>query len=398
MRLFGFGKKKEKQGKMEFTPENAQEYLLHESLHGMFAVDDVVENDHIYLPDWKLTITPAIQQLTEKSAVLDFYLWHPDWRMTIYECCASPGKDMHTALGLATGSFLFGIMQGITTMFAKENPRTMETEFAGKPHSFQVYLSDIVGMGESPQTENVDFYWNLLKDDIRKRMGNQRFCYVKVYASVVNGKQICECRINDVISDELSEKITKATANWPASYYASHKQFFFIEQDAATIQPYPYHGEAGEKEFIGKVLKAVQLFHASDTQEAFDTLQERLVAELGDATLATECRLFLPEICAERAGADKVKFSETIDLLLPNGAKNTFYKHQLTDYYALENTLFTIFQQGIFGEETNAIYQELVGTSAICNVLNQMLEKGSQLENCQLTALLFHVDEQFEIR
>ena len=400
MGLFSKNKKKGQYGDGNTTnPEEALAYLLHEELPGYFAVEAIVQDNQLYLPKWELRITPVIQQLTEQSAVLGFYLSHPNWGQPLYECCASVGKDPKQAMGMAVGSFLFGCMQGITKLFAKENANPLEISFAGKPHRFNAYLSDIVGMGESPQVEDIYIYWNLLKEDIQKRLGNHRFCYVKIYGSKVNGEAIGECRINDIQSDELSAKVAELVEKWDVQQFASHKQFFFIEQDADTIQPYPYWGEQGEKNFIGKVLKAVGLFHASDTQEAFDSLLERLVTELGDATLATECRYFLPEICAEHAGASRqVKFSETIDLMTPDGEKITLYKHQLADYYTLENTLFTAFQQGIFGEETNAIYQELIGSSAICNVLEQMLQQGSQLENCQLTSLLYHIDERFEIR
>ena len=402
MGLFNFGKKNTKKDTYwdgdAAQPENALQHLINISLHGNFATEDIVQEHTLYLPKWQLHITPEIQQLTDQSAVLGFYIHHPNWGQPLYECCASVGKDAKTALGMAVGSFLFGFMSGMSRLFAKENARTLETDFVGKPHRFHTYLSDVVGMGESPQTDHVDSYWELLKEDIKKRLGNQRFCYVKISASKMKDEVIGECRINDVQSDELSAKVADFIKDWPVQNFASQKQFFFMEQDAETIQPYPYWGEKGEKEFIGKVIKAVQLFHTSDTQEAFDTLYERMVAELGDATLATECRYFLPEMCAERAGADKVKFSETIDLMLPNEEKITLFKHQLTDYYTLENTLFTAFGQGIFGEETNAIYQELVGTSAICSVLEQMMEQGSKLEDCRLTSLLFQIDDRFEIR
>lgn len=403
MGLFRFGKKEQNadpywDGNAE-NLEGAYLHLLNVALHDGFQTKDIVQENCLYLPDWQLRITPEIQQLTDQSAVLGFYIHHPNWGPLLYECCASAASDAKTALAMSAASFLFGFMQGIAQLFAKENPRTLETTFAGKPHRFNTYISDIVGMGESPEIENVAMYWELLKDDIKKRMGNQRFCYVKVYASKIRDEIIGECRINDVQSDELSAKVADFIKDWKVESFASQKQFFFIEQDADTIQPYPYWGEQGEKAFIGKVLKAVQMFHASDTQEAFDTLQERLVTELGDATLAIECRYFLPEICAEHAGEQQqVKFSETIDLLYPDGEKITLYKHQLTDYYTLQDTIFTAFEQGVFGEEANAVYQELVGTSAICSVLEQMLESGSQLEDCQLTGLTYQIDEQFEIR
>ncbi len=403
MGLFHFGKKNTNtdpywDGNAD-NIDGAYLHLLNIALHGNFQTEDKVQENCLYLPKWQLHITPHIQQLTDQSAVLGFSVHHPDWGLPLYECCASVGKDAKTAMGMAVGSFLFCFMAGISQLFAKENPRTLETIFAGKSHRFNTYTSDIVGMGESPEIKDVAMYWELLKDDIKKRMGNQRFCYVKVYASKIKDEIIGECRINDVQSDELSAKVADFIKDWKVESVASQKQFFFIEQDTNTIQPYPYWGEQGEKTFIGKVLKAVQMFHASNTQEAFDSLRERLVTELGDATLATECRYFLPEICAEHAGEQRqVKFSETIDLMYPDGEKITLYKHQLTDYYTLQNTIFTAFEQGVFGEEANAVYQELVGTSAICSVLEQMLESGSQLENCQLTGLTYQIDEGFEIR
>lgn len=403
MGLFHFGKKNPPADPYwDGNPDNlegAYLHLLNIALHGNFQTEDVVQENCLYLPKWQLHITPKIQQLTAQSAVLGFYIHHPNWGEALYECCASVGSDAKTAMGMAIGSFLFGFMSGISGLFAGENPRTLENDFANRHHSFKVYLSDIVGMGESPKDNQVDAYWELLKDDIRKRMGNQRFCYVKVYASKIKDEIIGECRINDVQSDELSAKVADFIKDWSVESFASQKQFFFIVQDANTLQPYPYWGEAGEKDFIGKVLKAVQLFHTSDTQEAFDSLYERLVTELGDATLAWECRYFLPEICAEHAGMQRqVKFSETITLQPQTGDAISLYKHQLADYYTLQNTLFTAFHQGLFGEETNNIYQELVGTSAICSVLEQVLEKTDSLENSRLTDLIYQIDERFELR
>lgn len=379
--------------------EGAYKHLLYTGLHGNFTVEDRVEKDSIFLPDWQLSITPEIQQLTGQSAVIGFYVYHPDWDKPLYECCASPGQDTKTAIGMSVGSFLFCFMQGLSLMFAKDSPLSLETDFAGTPHLFHAYLSDIVGMGDSPQVNNASAYWDLLKEDIAKRFGNQRFCYVKIYASKVNGEVIGECRINDVPSDELGAKIAEYIKDWEVSVFASHKQFFFLEQSPETLQPYPYWGEQGQKELIRKVITAVQLFHASDTQEAFDSLQERLTEVLGDATLAAECRLFLPEICAEHAGGrQQVQFGETLDILYPNREKITLYKHQLMDFYPMGNAMFRAFDQGIFGEETNDIYMELVGTSAISSALQQAMENGSQLENLHLTGLLYQVNEDFEIR
>ena len=140
MGLFNFGKKNTKKDTYwdgdAAQPENALQHLINISLHGNFATEDIVQEYTLYLPKWQLHITPEIQQLTDQSAVLGFYIHHPNWGQPLYECCASVGKDAKTALGMAVGSFLFGLMSGMSRLFAKENARTLETDFVGKPHRF----------------------------------------------------------------------------------------------------------------------------------------------------------------------------------------------------------------------------------------------------------------------
>ena len=60
--------------------------------------------------------------------------------------------------------------------------------------------------------------------------------------------------------------------------------------------------------------------------------------------------------------------------------------------------LFTLFEQGAFGEQANVIYQEYISTSAIYNVISQMKKKGTSLKDAQLTALRYQVGGGFEIR
>ena len=93
--------------------QGAYSHLLNVTLHECFQTKNIVEEDSVYLPEWQMRITPEIQQLTERSAVLGFYIHQPNWGPLLYECCASAGPDAKTALGMSAGSFLFGFMQGV---------------------------------------------------------------------------------------------------------------------------------------------------------------------------------------------------------------------------------------------------------------------------------------------
>ncbi len=78
--------------------------------------------------------------------------------------------------------------------------------------------------------------------------------------------------------------------------------------------------------------------------------------------------------------------------------KELVYKNQLADYYPLWNVFCETMRSGIFGDETNQIYQQLVGYSSTYQVICQLKKGGSRLEECRLTALLCQVDSDFEIR
>ncbi|MBD5129524.1 MAG: hypothetical protein HDT43_06325 [Ruminococcaceae bacterium] len=372
-----------------------------ESLHGCLETKDEIRDGKIFCPEWNVTITPEIDRLEEKMAILNFHITSPDWEEPLFECCAGMGKDTDTAIGMATGSFLFAFMQGIALMKREEDGVPLESKFAGHTHRWRVYKSNVVGNGESTDDDAkaiTAVYWDLLKEHIAKRLGNQKLCYVKIYAAKAVGadEQITgECRINDVPSAELGALVGEIAAKWNVTQFASQKQFFFIKQEPETVLPYPY-GENKLGIIREKVKTALELFGKVQSQEDYDALPDKLADALGDKTLAEECFSFLPEICAENA-FNQIAYSEEVQFATKNG-KLSVYKNQLADFYPLGHMMFNIFDSGCFGEHTNDLYKLMVSLSSIFGIVQQMNEKGNDLSNCRMTSLLFNVSEDFEIR
>lgn len=375
-----------------------RKYLLHAAFHGGFEAQDYIGDgeDCIHIPDWNVVITPQIGTVTHRSIVLDLYLYFPAWGREVYECSAGTGTDLKQALGMATGSFLFSLMDGIGAMVAKDRPRLLNTEFAGRSHQFQVYLSNIVGMGSSPQSAP-DVYWKLLEEDVRKRLGNQEFCLVKVYGAKVNGQVTAECRIDDRKSEELSGKLAGLIQEWEDSQFASHKQFILIRQEEKTLRPNFYAGAKGKEHLKKSVIKAAKLFHQADTQELYDTLEDRIAEEVKDKTLAKECCIFLPELCAQNAFRE-ISYSEQAELVQEEGVPITCYLSQLADYWAIWDAFEMALQDGAFGEEGDKIYQEYILASSVFQVVKQMQEKQADLSACRFTPLLYQVGSGFELR
>ncbi|MDE6728093.1 MAG: hypothetical protein K2J80_09185, partial [Oscillospiraceae bacterium] len=76
----------------------------------------------------------------------------------------------------------------------------------------------------------------------------------------------------------------------------------------------------------------------------------------------------------------------------------TLYRNQLADFYPIGSAMFSLFSEGVFGDDTNNLYGKLISVSATYGSVSQIREKGGTLDGCSLTALLFNVPSYFEIR
>lgn len=370
------------------------------SLNRFLNTTTEVHGRKVYCTDWDIEITPEIESCDNRSAVINFYLRSPYWDEPLFECCAAMGSDQKTAIGSAVGSFIFAFMNGIAAMENNLDPFPIESEFAGKPHRWNVYKSDIVGMGENI-TPDQKQYWDALKDGIIKRLGNQRMTYVKVYACKAigaDGKENItgECRINDVPSEELGAVVYDIAAKFNVKQFCSQKMFFFIRQDSQTLLPYPYRMNK-LPELREKVRTALEIFEKCETDEQYDALLGEMAAALQDGSLAEECFGFLPEICAERAFSE-VHYSEQAQFSIGGNKPVTVYKSQLADFYPLGNLMFGIFDSGHFGKKTNDLFKKLINFSATAHGLSQCMSDGKSIDGIRMTALIFNMSPNFELR
>lgn len=381
------------------TKENADQYVLKNVLHKMLGIKNVIKGDSLYCPQWEMTLTPKVADLSDRLVTLNIFMDSPKWGNRLFECVSAIGKDLEQAMGIACSSFVFSFIQGLGKMEDDRDFECLETEFAGKKHKWKLYKSDLVGLGESvaAYVDSPDFYWRLLKEDIVKRLGNQKLCYVKIYVAKNESEIIGECRIDDVKSEELSELVSKTALNWDIEKFASQKMFFFIKQESDTVIPYPYWGREGGDSFIEKVKIAMKMFYECDTDQQYDTLAQRTSEIIGDKTLAEECFSFIPEICAENAFY-QIKYSEMLDIQRGNEPNFHCWKNQLSDYYRIQTTALSLLSSGTFGNDTDKIYSKYISYSAIGHGVSSVLEKENKLEGVKMTALLFNFSEDFEIR
>ncbi len=372
--------------------EETLRYILNYSLHGCFEAEDMVEEDHIEIPSWNMSIYPEIYELKEQSVILSFSVTCPDWDREIVEHCAAPGKTPAEAMGMACGNFLFGVMSGITACKKGTKPIAVTSTFAGDEHRWNVHRSNILALGNGPKLKDFDYYWNELKEELPKRIGNQKICYVKVYVAKHQDQVSAECRINDVPVDSLTNIVRKMAEKWGKVEFASHKQFFFFVQEKETTKSYPFSQEQLEEFTQG----AMRLFHQVRTQEEYQKLPYRIERMTGDVSLATELFLFLPEICAQQ-GFSKMVYPEILIFLYGEEEKRV-YQTQLASYHTIRQAALWCLRNHIFGEETDTVFHELVSVSSVFRTLQRSKDQGKMLPEGTVITPAFRVDEHYKLR
>ena len=408
--LFGKGSNS---GKYPQDEKGVLEYLLDTELPELMKSGDlnaVRRGDSVYISELQMSVSPSVKLMTGGNscgAHIGFDMYSDKWEKRFYEMCSGMGKDVKSAVGMSLASFMFAFMEGIERTVSKDSPVETESEFLGKKHRWDVYISDILGTGtrENDIPDRTRLYWELLKDDIIKRLGNQNMVYVKIYAAnIANGKNVIgEVRIDDIPIPELGDKVADIARRWRGkdNSLISDKQFFFIEQKETTLIQTQYSGKSGREALKKAVVKYLELFASAETQESYDSLAERAGALIGDKTLAWECFNFLPEICASHAFEDKININGNIVIRRPDGSEIKEYLHRLTDYYPLEEVFMSIMQDGIFGSNSNKIYRELISVSSIYNCIAQAEEKNASKplsSPLTLMHMVFFADEDTVIR
>ena len=350
-----------------------------------------VSGDRVILSKLNVAVKPEIYQLKEQMATIGYHIYSPEWKNEIFEISSALGQDKKTAVGMAQGDFMFGIMETVQAMMNDVNSRDFDSDFNGL-HKWKLYLGNIVAMGKEVPVNDVEIYWNMLKDEFAKRLGNQDICYIKIYAANSgDGFVTGECRINNNKIESLSEIIEDMAKQWKNKKFASHKQSFILKQDKETLKDYPYTNA----DIYDAVEKSLILYEKVLNDGKEDLYLQVLNEFLGDKSLALDIYNFIPEICAEFAIED-VRFSEKVQINF-RGSARTFYKSQLATYYPVMNGLARVLDGNTL-KNTQRVFENLLYSSASFNAVNNALNDGIKQENLILTDTLFNVTDDYILR
>ena len=378
---------------MDLDADKTLEHILNCHLHNNFEVKDEVREDHIFLPSWNISIYPEITELEKDSVVVTFNVECPDWDRDLVEVSAAKGKNPAAALNIACTSFMMSVMNTISLMAKKMNAVKLESEFDGSKHSWNVYRGNLLAGGEAQSINHFNLYWDALKGELSKRLGNQKMSYVKIYVSKTGDTVRGEVNINGIRVESLSRMVMNIAQSWKFDGYGVHRQCFVLMQDEATLQPFPFDQETIED----MTRETVRLYAEVKDIESAKALPGKLL-ELcgGDAVMAKELQLYVP-IAASELFYKKLAYPETLTFDIV-GRQAVVFRSQMATFHTIQKHLYWALQHKVFGEQTQSIYHHLVSASPLFQFINKSEKEGNPVPDGMGVNLTITVDEGFQLR
>ena len=329
-------------------------------------------------------------------AMIGLWLDHPTWDRTFYESASGAGATQEDAVAQAILNVGLHVVHLIDHQVLESPDERFTTTWAGLDHAWSTWLGNITSMGGDDSTKasiQGQPYWNLLREQMLTRLGNQKIVYVKVTAAWFDDI-IAEVRVNNVVSAKMTATVHSHIQNsWPQQAKMLHKQFFWIAQDDATYRAYPQTAGSIKSAVITAAKLFSEIWSRPGGQFPRHEWEDRLAGAIGDRSLALEIASLVPEIAASM-----VYQNLPVDEVATIAAGELTYQIN-TNQLASYAHLYEVLNQTWCREISEQTIREWISFSALGSALRQLSEKNlSPTDITNPISLTYQVGNQYELR
>ncbi|MDE6102037.1 MAG: hypothetical protein K2F73_03580, partial [Ruminococcus sp.] len=289
------------------------------------------------------TIDVQIGRRDEKEGVklvqVVFIVRNDEFDEPLIDPVDAQGTTDDEAAKMAVEIFYGGVWHPIDQSLSKKNPIHISVNYLRQHYDFDMYAQSIVRIGIKDKQPVM--LMNYIKSEIPKYLGSKKYYWVRVrvYLSKFKDRKIVEVRVNGSVCAELSRFYQAYVDAWNSSdAFMSEKQYAIFVQREDDQCPEVY-----KKEHIVDCAKqCIEMMENCNSREEYMELTNKLEEIVGDKNLASEIRIFIPEIFAKLT----LGYREGDSLFLIEGESNIeFKKTQLRSYFYLQQVALEYFSK-----------------------------------------------------
>jgi len=186
----------------------------------------------------KITITD--KKIENSSIVITekYIISSPEWDREFVDYCCSMGQNEEELIANATKNAAYGILTPVF-MYNNGDITSIEKSFyEDVEHMWNVYAGSTILIGSKndiPKLPDPNYYWDGIKEEVLKNLGNQKTSFVKIFmCNIGNGEIAAECTLDNELLPDASDILFEYVKEWNAKNYCTFKQYILISQDRKT--------------------------------------------------------------------------------------------------------------------------------------------------------------------
>lgn len=302
------------------------------------ALDKKLEKGNVYdgciIMPRGYTVDVRVGRIQEQEEVkllqVMFIINHDDFDEPIMDPVDAQGKTFEEAAKMAVDIFYGATWHPLDQSMQKKNPMQIPAGYLGNRYTFDMYAQSIVRIGAADKGQPVMII-NFILNEMPKYLGSKKYYWLRIYLAKHKDKKIIEVRINGSVCVELSKYFEEYVASWDAeNTFRCEKQCAVFINQAEDNCPFTKETVVNGAAFVLGKLPEIK------SQEEYDNMVKELVEMTGNADLASEIRIFVPEIMAKLT----LGFNEGDSLFFMDGENNIeFKKTQLRSYFYIQQTV-----------------------------------------------------------
>ncbi|WP_303825128.1 DUF6348 family protein [Ruminococcus flavefaciens] len=346
---------------------------LNEKLNG------TLYDDCIIMPKG-FTIDVQIGRIDESEGIkilqTIFIVKHDDFDEPLIEPVDSQGQDETEAAKMAVDIFCGGVWHPLDQSMTKKNPQYVSVDFLRQHYEFDMYCQSVVRVGVKDKAPTM--LVNFLRTEIPKYLGSKKYYWLRIYLAKYKEKKIIEVRINGSVCVELPKYFEEYVEKemHAEETFVSEKQYAIFVQREDDKCPF-------KKDIVMSAAReTISMMEKINNHEEYVAMADKLEELVdGDKNLASEIRVFIPEIFAKLT----LGYREGDSLFLLEGDGDNqqsleFKKTQLRTYFYLQQAVLEYLSTSPSQDSVTRIVTNSVAFRELRRAIETAKENGKELK------------------
>ncbi|MCM1315634.1 MAG: hypothetical protein K2K89_04005 [Ruminococcus sp.] len=295
-----------------------------------------------------------------------FIVRNDEFDEALIEPVDAQGKTEEDAVKMAVEMFYGAVWHPLDQAMNKRNGLHLSINYLRQHYDFDMYAQSVVRTSTS--NGQPVMLINYIKSEIPKYIGSKKYYWVRIYLSKYKDRKVVEVRVNGSVCAELSRFYQAYVDSWNCEEaFMMEKQYAIFVQREDDQAP-----EAYKKEHVVECAKqCIEMMENCNSRDEYMELVTKLEEITGDKNLASEIRIFIPEIFAKLT----LGYREGDSLfLIEDEGTIEFKKTQLRSYFYLQQVVLEYFTQKPEREKI----MKIVSNSVAFRELKKAHEQGHE--------------------